>query len=86
MLHFKNTILLGSTKIFTVHAEDDSGIDKVEFYIDGELIDTIEEAPYNYIYKKLIRSIFLKKHTLEVIAYDDEGKTSSASIEFKARL
>jgi len=86
MSHFKNTILLGSTKIFTVHAEDDSGIDKVEFYIDGELIDTIEEAPYNYTYKKLIRSIFLKKHTLEVIAYDDEGKTSSASIEFKARL
>lgn len=86
MSHFKNTILLGSTKIFTVHAEDDSGIDKVEFYIDGELIDTIEEAPYNYTYKKLIRSIFLKKHTLEVIAYDDEGKTSPASIEFKARL
>jgi hypothetical protein len=86
MSQFKNTILLGSTKIFTVHAEDDSGIDKVEFYIDGELIDTIEEAPYNYTYKKLIRSIFLKKHTLEVIAYDDEGKTSSASIEFKARL
>lgn len=84
--HFNRTILFGSTKIFSVQVEDDSGIDKVEFYIDGELIDTIEEAPYNITYKKIIRSILLKKHTFEVIVYDDEGKTSSASIEFKARL
>jgi len=86
MSHFNQTKLFGITKIFSVQAEDDSGIDKVEFYIDGELIVTIEEEPYEYTYTKFMRTILMKQHTLEVIAYDDEGKTSTASIEFKARL
>jgi len=86
MSHFNQTKLFGRTKIFSVQAEDDSGIDKVEFYIDGELIVTIEEEPYEYTYTKFIRKILMKQHTFEVIAYDDQGKTSTASIEFAARL
>jgi hypothetical protein len=86
MSHFNQTKLFGMKKMFSVQAEDDSGIDKVEFYIDGELIVTIEEEPYEYTYSKFLRTIFMKQHTFEVIAYDDDGKTSTASIEFKARL
>jgi len=85
----QNTMMYGQ-KTFIVYAKDDSAIEKIEFYIDGELVYTIEEEPYEWTFKKLpssfIRSILMKKHTLEVIAYDGEGKTSSASIEFKARI
>ena len=86
MSHFNQTKLFGRTKMFSVQVEDDSGIDKVEFYIDGELVVSIEEEPYEYTYTKFMRTVLMKQHTFEVIAYDDEGKTSTANIEFKARL
>ena len=49
---------------------------------------TILQAPYEYTFKKhsLFKSLFFKKHTLTVTVYDDTGKTTSASIMFKARI
>ena len=72
-LNLKNTILIGRTPI-TFYASDDSKVDKVELYIDGTLIKTFEEEPYEYIWKK--PSWFKLKHNIKVIAYDNKGKTS----------
>ena len=80
------TILIGKTTI-NVYASDDSGIEKVEFYVDGDLMKTVESEPYEWALKiSTFKEIFPHKHTIAVIAYDDTGKTSSASIEVWARL
>lgn len=83
----KVTRLIGGTNI-VVNADDDSKVDKVEFYVDGELVFTDEEAPYEYQLKKIgtFKSIFFRKHIISVIAYDDSGKTSTDELEVRARL
>jgi hypothetical protein len=83
-----NTTKLYGEKVITVSASDDTGIAKVEFYIDGTLQYNDTEAPYEWSFKKInkIRSIFMKTHVLEVKVYDDAGKQSSAILEFKARI
>jgi len=83
---FRNTFLIGKTTI-SVYANDDSGIKKVEFYVDGDLMKTVESEPYNWVLKiSTFKEILPHKHTIEVIAYDDTDKTSSTSIEIWARL
>ena len=77
----KNTILIGKTTI-VANVEDDSGIEKVEFYINRKLKNTDTEEPYDYSFTKvkLLKRI-IRKHTITVIAYDNEGKTSTISID-----
>lgn len=80
----KKTILIFKSTI-NVSAIDESGIEKVEFYIDGKLISSDNEPPYEYSFKKIknIKRI-IKKHTITVIAYDIEGKSRSTSIDIIA--
>lgn len=84
---FKNTVLIGKTTV-VAEAEDDSGIEKVEFYIDDELQHADTEAPYEYTLTKLsfFKELFFHKHKITVVAYDDTGKTTSVDLEFYARL
>ena len=79
-----NIGLIGRTNVIAV-AEDDSKITKVEFYIDGELLSTDTESPYEYSFRKIgfFRNI-IRRHTITVKAYDDDGKTSQASREVLA--
>ena len=75
----ENTILLGRTTI-KAYVADDSGIEKVEFYVNGrfrEFKATIYEKPYEWMWHKLA----FGKYTITVRAYDDQGKTSTASID-----
>ncbi|PNX49531.1 MAG: hypothetical protein BV456_08890 [Thermoplasmata archaeon M8B2D] len=71
------TILLGRTTI-TIYASDDSKVEKVELYIDDVLVKEFTDEPYEYLWKT--PSIFRPRHEIKVIAYDDEGKTSDATI------
>jgi len=84
---FKNTFLIGKTTV-SAYASDDSGIEKVEFYVDGDLMVTVESEPYTWTLSRIsiFKELFFHRHTIEVKAYDDTGKTSSASIEVWARL
>lgn len=78
---FSNTFLIGRITV-EVHAEDDGGISKVEFYIDGELKSTDGSAPYEYEIRKIgIFRNLIRKHTITVIAYDNTDKTSDDSRE-----
>jgi hypothetical protein len=84
---FKKTVLIGKTTV-VVEAQDDSGIEKVEFYIDDKLQNTDTEASYEYTLTKLsfLKEFFLHKHKITVIAYDDTGKTTSVDLEVWVRL
>lgn len=82
------TRLLGATTIEINASDEDGSIEKVEIYVDGKLAVTDEEAPYQYTLKRigLLKSLFFRKHTIKVIAFDDKGKTSEDEIEIRARL
>jgi len=78
---FKRTILIGKTTI-TATAEDDLGIEKVEFYIDGELKFTDTQEPYEYSFNKVkLIKRFIRQHTLKIIAYDIEDKNATVEIK-----
>ncbi|MBU1941689.1 MAG: hypothetical protein KKC68_07945, partial [Candidatus Thermoplasmatota archaeon] len=82
----RNTFVLGPMT-FVAIAEDDSAITKVEFFVDNELVYNDTEAPYEYTPEtQLLRTpaIIPRKTTMQVIAYDNQGKTSLAFIEFIA--
>jgi len=82
----KNTFLIGKTKI-SVYAKDDTGIERVEFYVDGELMKTVESEPYEWILKiSMFKEIFPHRHTISVKAYDITGKTATDSMDVWARL
>lgn len=72
------TILLGRTWI-TAQASDDSKVEKVEFYIDDNLVAEFSEPPYEWLWKT--PSLFRCKHEIKVIAYDDKGKTSTTTMD-----
>jgi hypothetical protein len=77
------TFLFGKSKI-EAKAEDDKGIAKVEFYINGKLVYEDTQAPYEYSFGKFDR--ILSKLNLSIIAYDEEGKTGTHSIEVIALM
>lgn len=59
---------------FTAYVEDTtSGIDKVEWYLDDELVQTDTTEPYEYLWQGI------GDHTVEVIAYDNAGHTETGS-------
>jgi hypothetical protein len=77
----ERTWLIGSTDL-DIYANDDSAIQKIEIYFDGELKETLTSEPYKYTINKFdsIRHI-LRSRTIKVIAYDDTGKTAEAEID-----
>jgi len=72
----KNTILIGKATI-KAYAKDDSKVEKVEFYLDNDLVATFTSGPYEWKWTKTT----IGRHTIKVIAYDDTGKTSTDSID-----
>jgi hypothetical protein len=73
---FKNTILIGRTTI-SIQASDPEGeqIQKVELYLDNELVKEFTEKPYEWTLTG--PSVFRFRHTLKAIAYDESGKTAT---------
>lgn len=57
----------------------DAPIEKVEIYYDDELVNTDIEMPYQWRLNKLS----IKKHTIEVIVYDEKGRTASDKVTFR---
>ena len=80
----KPTVLIGKTKIVAEAFDEDSEIEKVQFYIDDELVSEDTEPPYEYSFRKVkLFKRILRNHTISVKAYDDEGKTGTNSIEVR---
>jgi len=70
------TILLGQTTI-VANATDDSAITKVEFYVNGKLMKTLDQPPYRWTWHQFA----VGKRNIMIKAYDDKGKSSSASMD-----
>lgn len=71
-----NSVDLGDTVTFQSQAMDkDGNIEKVEFYVAGELVGTVNSAPYNLEYTTLTKGV------MPVIAKatDNQGASTSSS-------
>lgn len=80
----RNTILIGPMTLIA-YAEDEVPIEKVEFYINDELIKTVTEEPYTYTLRKIgWRRHLIKNYTLTVTAYSTSGKHSSTHMDILA--
>ena len=60
---------------FTANVNDGdigSGIEKVEFYVDSELVETVKVSPYVYVYKDGVEGLLVT-----AIAYDHAGLSTN---------
>ena len=62
---------------FQADASDAVGLQRVEFWVDGRLVDTRSSAPYSLAWPPQHGS-----HTLKIVAYDLAGNTSEADLQF----
>jgi len=66
LIPFLTTLIIGDIEI-SVEAIDPSGINRVEFYIDDQIMDTVTDSPYSWMWTE--NAFF--KHTIKVVAYDN---------------
>lgn len=69
--------IIGKITIKVDCQDETSGIEKVEFYIDDELKETVEKEPYEWKWDE--RAFF--RHSIKVIAYGKAGNTASDEID-----
>lgn len=74
----RRPLIIGNIDV-TVDANDFTGIDKVEFYIDNKLKSVDNSSPYIYTWMR-DRLQFIHLHTIKVIAYDYCGNIASDKI------
>ena len=82
---FRKTLILGKIDI-TVDAIDDSGIKKLEFYIDNELRIVDESPPYTYTWIRDKITVFRHGHAIKVIAFDNAGNRARDEIRVRKFL
>jgi len=68
LLPIGKTLIIGRITV-VVNATDESGIDRVEFYIDDNLKTTDEESPYEWQWSEFA----IGNHEIKVVAYDNSG-------------
>ena len=78
ILPFFTTILFGNVKIEANAANYIYGIDRVEFYVDNWLRRTDTTSPYSWTWR--LNSHIKHRHTIRVVAYDNEGNSATDEI------
>ena len=69
-------LIIGKITIVANATDKDSGIEKVEFYINGKLKGTDSSEPFSYVWKRdRIRLFHI--FVIKVIAYDEDGATDT---------
>jgi hypothetical protein len=71
------TIVIGPITIEVEAHDEESGMDRAEFYIDDELRYTDYEEPYEWLWDETV----FERHTIKVIAYDNAGNSGSDEID-----
>ncbi|MBE3137458.1 MAG: DUF2341 domain-containing protein [Thermoplasmata archaeon] len=75
---FITTFVVGKIEVTATATDSESGVSRVEFYIDNELKANDTSAPYSWIW--LEREFFFPC-TLKVIAYDNAGNQNSSELK-----
>ncbi|MBT6469961.1 MAG: hypothetical protein HOK52_01750 [Candidatus Marinimicrobia bacterium] len=70
---------VGKETLIVVDAQDEMGIDKVEFFIDDDLRLTDNAEPYEYLWKSI--KDLEGKHKIRATTYNLQGNSISDSVE-----
>ena len=76
--NIRKAIIIGEIDIKAWVVEGSNNIEKVDFFIDGEMIGTDDTSPYDCRWKQEGVSGF--KHSIEAIVHDTEGMSGSHMI------
>ena len=77
VLPLRNRTFIYGAITIEVNATADAGIDRVELYVDGNLLDTSNETPYSFHWAPIISF----QHTITAVAFDTAGNNASDEIE-----
>jgi hypothetical protein len=77
LLHLRKTIIIGEINIIAKANVESMAVEKMEFFVDDQLVATDDTAPFSWLWK----STPGVRHNLKVIAHYDMGKTLSSEIE-----
>jgi cellulose 1,4-beta-cellobiosidase len=72
---------VGKSVTMGATASDDKAVKKVEFYLDGKLVNTDTAASWSY--STNTKRLSAGSHTATAKAYDAEGLSASSSVTFK---
>jgi hypothetical protein len=75
---FITTIVIGRTDVTATVTDSQSGVKKVEFYIEDELKVTFTTEPYSWAWTE---SGYLFPYVLKVLAYDNAGNQNSYELK-----
>jgi hypothetical protein len=75
LIPFITTLIIGPITV-EVNATDVSGVQRVEFYLDNTLIDTVTSEPYAWTWNTLS----LSRYTIKTIAYDQYNNHANQTI------
>jgi parallel beta-helix repeat protein len=78
-LNLTKPLIIGQINIIVNASDSQSGIAKVEFYIDGVLKGTDTTAPYNYTWTGQSK-LFNNTHTVKAVAFDRAGYSAEDEI------
>ena len=71
-----NTLIIGKIDIEVYAIDNITGINKVEFYLNDELVGEDETQPYGWTWTNFA---ILFPYTIKVVAYDNAGNEESDS-------
>lgn len=71
----ENAIVIGDLT-FQAQCSDPSGIEKVEFFIDDKVVDTVEEEPFTCDWTEAERGVY----TVKIRAYNMYGGTCKEEV------
>ena len=80
----KSPVIIGSIGIEVNATDNQSGVNRVEFYIDGNLTFTDTEAPYLWNWSG--RTPLHWKHTIMVTAFNNAGNCTSKELDVRKYL
>lgn len=70
-------LIIGPLEVEVIAADDESGLDRVEFYVNGQLYGNVTTAPYTWSWSQ---TAFFRQ-TLAVYAFDKEGNKAWKELE-----
>ena len=71
------TVIIGDIDVEVEASDDDSGIYRVNFYVDGSLEETVGSSPYRWSWDE---SGF-GRYSVKVVAFDNAGNSAEDSID-----
>mgnify|MGYP000344842182 CR=1 FL=1 len=72
----RNPLIIGDIDIIANAGDDFSGVNRVEFYINGILVKNDTTSPYTYRWSSGTRVFLFHVYYIKVVAYDNAGNSA----------